>query len=302
MQITDIVKYYNDYLITKNEQNRLARYKGMEKWFHASSAGNCHLKHLFGTLGITGDDKTEDRSRRLMRLGTLVHEDIQASLSPELWNEITMVKMDAIDEIAAPKLIQGNDLLIEHEVKLPMFNVRGFLDIADINHKDKVLEVFDIKTTASYKWSFIVGRKRDENPNVMDELQIATYGLGLAQEYPGYDIHMYLLYYKKDDSMFREKIVGTNYLAYAAEYWGLVNEFVDTNIEQMKQLKIEADKIMEIEHSPIGAQDVFRNGLLTFCNPGNQLDIPNASWECNPMYCKYAGICPSTAHTRKKRR
>ena len=290
MNIIDIIERYDKYIADQNEINRQKRYAGNENWLQASGAGGCFLKHLFAQAGIEKVDLSLPINRRLMRLGTIVHGDIQASLDPTEWKNAT--KSVGYD---------GNELLIEHEITLPMFNVRGHLDIADINHKEKIITVLDIKTTASYKWSFIFGRSVDAKPSMMYQLQIATYAMGLAQQFPGYEIMMWLDYYKKDNSDFREKPVGTDNLMHAATYWGEVNEFIEANVETVKQL----DKIAELKTTEDGnsimARENFKSGIKQFCNPGNQLSIPCSSFECNPLYCDYTLICPSTLHSSKKK-
>jgi len=292
MQLSDIVKYYNEYMDKQNQINKETRYDGKESWFHASGAGNCHLKHLLNSCGIEGVEQGSDSGRRLMRLGTLVHEDVQSALSPLTWKRDTTILLD--DPTGAKSTVyEGNDLLIEHEINIPTLNVRGFLDIADINHKDKSITIFDIKTTASYKWSFIFGRKVDDNPTAMYELQISTYAMGLAREYPNYALYMWLLYYKKDNSDFREKPVGSQYLGFALDYWMLVNEFVDNHKEKVIEFKKEADIQFEQEGNGIMVREDFKTKIKRFCSPGNQIDIPVASWECNELYCKFHALCPT---------
>ena len=79
---TDIEGLYNDYLDQKQEQNRLERYKGKEHWYHASGAGSCSRKLYFESVEkIQPTDKFDERTKRLLRLGNLVHQDIQDSLT-----------------------------------------------------------------------------------------------------------------------------------------------------------------------------------------------------------------------------
>ena len=46
----DIKEVYDKYILEKNEANRVKRYVGNEKWFHASSAGMCMRKHYFQSV------------------------------------------------------------------------------------------------------------------------------------------------------------------------------------------------------------------------------------------------------------
>lgn len=300
MMISDIITKYIQYIDTQNEINKQKRYVGFESWLHASGTG-CHLKHLFAIAGIKPYNQSLDMGKMLMRLGTIVHTDIQEALNPIDWKTETSIFEKHPDNKEPILTYEGNTLLIEKEIRLPMFNVRGFLDLAEINHKEKIAHVADIKTAASYKWSFVFGRKTEAKPSTMYQIQLATYALGLAQEYPDHELQMSLLYYKKDNSDFRQKFVGTEFLVHAAEYWSLVNEFVDENTEIVKQLDIDAQHKYELDGNDIMAKEGFKRGVRQFCNPGQQIDLPVASFECNPLYCDYCTLCPSLLHSSKKK-
>ena len=78
----DIEGIYKNYLDDKQEENRVARYEGNEDWYHASGAGSCSRKLYFES--VEKAEKTnpiDTRTSRLLRLGTVVHEDIQNSLT-----------------------------------------------------------------------------------------------------------------------------------------------------------------------------------------------------------------------------
>jgi len=57
--------------------------------------------------------------------------------------------------------------------------------------------------------------------------------------------------------------------------------------------KKEADIQFEQEGNGIMVREDFKTKIKRFCSPGNQIDIPVASWECNPLYCKFHALCPT---------
>ena len=78
----DIEGLYNNYLDKKQEQNRKERYEGNEHWYHASGAGSCSRKLYFESVEmIKPTNEVDERTKRLLRLGNVVHEDIQNSLT-----------------------------------------------------------------------------------------------------------------------------------------------------------------------------------------------------------------------------
>ena len=78
---------YHDYLIHKNSVNTEERYKGKEGWYHASGAGLCSRKLYFESVEKTEPTNPPNKSSmRKMRVGTIIHEDIQNSLI--LYNNI----------------------------------------------------------------------------------------------------------------------------------------------------------------------------------------------------------------------
>jgi len=77
----DIEKLYNDHIQRKYEENHEARYKGRGEYYHASSSGSCSRKNYFSSVEqIKTTNEVNARSNRVMRLGTIMHEDLQESL------------------------------------------------------------------------------------------------------------------------------------------------------------------------------------------------------------------------------
>ena len=81
----DLKEIYDNYLIKKEKDNKeLYKKRNPNKYYRASAAGHCFKKHWYSINGYEGKDM-DDKSRRLLRLGTIVHEDIQKAI--ELYQE-----------------------------------------------------------------------------------------------------------------------------------------------------------------------------------------------------------------------
>ena len=77
----DIEGIYNDYLDKKQEENRLNRYSGNESWYHASGSGSCSRKLYFESVEqVEATNPIDAKTKRLLRLGNIVHDDFQESL------------------------------------------------------------------------------------------------------------------------------------------------------------------------------------------------------------------------------
>ena len=133
MKIIDI---YDKYIDNKRKKNEEIRYKDYQDWFHASGAGTCARKHYFANVDkVPRTPKSKD-TLRLFRLGDIVHEDIQAAVSEFAVNG-------------------GVEVYIEHEIRIPDLNVRGFLDLIVVDDG----ELYDIKTCNNRKYKTIFGGK-----------------------------------------------------------------------------------------------------------------------------------------------
>ena len=229
----NLVDIYHQWLRDKNESHRKKRYEGYDEWFHGSASGMCMRKHYFQHVAGVKPKEVDDDTLRLFRMGDLVHEDIQ----------------DALREFAETN---GSKILIEREIRIPEVNVRGFLDIIIID--DNAL--YDIKTCNAWKWKGLFGRKHDLNQPINYNLQLGTYGWWYEMESGKRLEKLALLYYNKDNSRMREKVISTSYVDKAKEYWRDVNAR-------------------------------FEKG-----NPPIELGVaPVYKWECNPKYCNFYEIC-----------
>ena len=247
----NLEQIYSDHV---QEENSLHRQEYKEKyagWYSASTAGSCFKKQILRQNQKEGPGP-DDRVLRLLRLGTIVHKDF---------------------EIAINKYHDNNpeiNIYTEYKVELPEINVVGHLDIA-VEEGDS-LDIYDIKTCASYKWrkQFGLIKNRDKNPSVNYELQIGTYAIGMANE-TGADpdkIYMYLAWYNKDNSTMKIKEVPEFWMDNAFEYW--------TNL---------MDERNKVDGNP--------EGMI----PGTP-NIPVANWECK--YCEFQGLyCEGVPSNRK---
>tara|TARA_R110000744_G_scaffold67314_3_gene137273 strand:- start:16754 stop:17491 length:738 start_codon:yes stop_codon:yes gene_type:complete len=216
-KIIDIYRSFLDGEEEKRKANTDEEHKG---WFRASSAGTCFKKQWFNSNGYE-QSELDDRVMRLLRLGTIVHADVENALK----------SVEATDAL---------EILTEQEIVMPDIKVIGHLDAALLN-KDGTgevtsAEIYDLKTCASYKWRMKFGRNKEAKPSFNYELQIGTYGLGVQAMYEVDEVSLALLWYNKDTSAMREqKIDALQWTSNALEYWETLNEaLVDiTNPDDM---------------------------------------------------------------------
>ena len=219
----ELESVYADYLNKKQEEHK-EKYKGYEGWHSASQAGSC-FKKLKLREEKTPEPSMEDRVMRLLRLGTIVHSDIEESI-------IEYMKKDDYND---PK--NNNTIYTEKRVEVPEFKVLGHLDIAIFNKEYKIAKIIDVKTCGSYPWKMKFGRKPDPNANTNYNLQLATYSyafseeMGVSQD----DMEMSLFWYNKDTSAVREIIVHNSWIEKALEYWEDLREYTEnTNSEDLE--------------------------------------------------------------------
>jgi len=222
---------YQDYLLVKNEENRKERYDGNEGWYHASGAGLCSRKLYFESVEKAQPTNPPNKSSmRKMRVGTILHQDIQDSLI--LYNNIyNNISQDNIEHnISQNNITQEYNVKfdVEGEIRLPSLNVRGFYDVVSKDFSaDKdtpKIKLYDIKTTASFSFARKFSSKLSspqENRN--HYLQLGTYGLGLREKYGDID-QMSIIYYNKDNSTMREVVVPNMFIDEAKRYWYSINE------------------------------------------------------------------------------
>ena len=237
----NIEKLYNDYITAKNEENYQARYKGKEKYYHASGGGSCSRKLYYESVEQAEvTNPNDERSSRLLRLGSIVHEDFEVCLRKVQGSE-TLKQMNIPDTTIYSNTTDSNtihskekeiqylekesfEFHIENEIFLPELNVRGFYDLVCVSDFDGSVYLIDFKTMANFSWSRKFGWKNpDTNPSIHQEIQLATYGLFIEKEFGRLD-GMFLYFYNKDNSKMRPVEVSLTMLKRAENFWINVNE------------------------------------------------------------------------------
>ena len=138
----DFEKIYQDYIDSENEKNRKERYEGKESFYRASSSGFCSRKIYFESVAqIEVTNPTASKGQRIMRLGTVLHDDLQNALVYK--NNIINKEINNKEKEIKNK--QKEKFHIEGNVEIKELNVRG--------HYDAVFEgenvyLFDFKTIA----------------------------------------------------------------------------------------------------------------------------------------------------------
>ena len=256
----DIKSVYHEYLVHLESKRERTKNK-----FHASSAGSCFRKQMYSYYDFPQDTK-DDKSYRILRLGTIVHEDIENAL------------------IHYGQQTHDGRIYIEHEVEIEPLNLVGTFDVGEMI-KDKgniTFNLYDIKTAALYTWSKKFARKindRDPKVDMNYKMQLGTYALAMNEKHDLDEINMYLVWYRKNDSFVRETIVNNNWIDKALEYWTEVNEILE-----------EHGKMFEKELIP---------GVYPSVPPESGYDKHGINWNCR--YCQYYNICPSTFAGKNKR-
>ena len=257
----DIEQIYNAYL--KQQDSLRERDKNV---FHASSAGSCLRKQMYSYYDFPTDEK-DGNSFRILRLGTIVHSDVEKALSSY---------QDKLAEMETEDAPVKRSIHIEEKIKIKQLEVTGTFDAGEMIN-DKVndtaeFNLYDLKTAAAYKWTTKFGRKQNRMPNadLNYKLQLGTYALGIRHKYEPDRINMYLLWYNKNTSQMREQLVSPEWIDKALEYW--------IEIHEMKEDMGES----------------FEDELI----PQVSYGVPMQDWECR--YCQFYSICPSTLADKKR--
>ena len=229
---TKIDDIYDGYIEGLQEKNHSLRYAGKRGYFHASSSGSCLRKIYYESVEqVTPTEKSAD-TLRLFRLGDIVHSDIQK----------------AVTEYAQSS---GAKVLIETEVQVPEYNVRGFLDFAILDDN----WLYDIKTCNSLKWKRMFGRAPEKDPHSNYKLQLGTYAIWVERMFGKLD-GLSLYYYNKNTSQTREVKFTRSIILDAELYWQEATDKLSTGLPDVE----------------IGV-------------------APAQGWECNPKYCSFFAHC-----------
>jgi len=250
----DIEAIYEQYIDEKQEENRVKRYEGNEHWYHASGAGSCSRKLYFESVEkIRPTNPLDSRTKRLLKLGNIVHDDIQSSLTHAHYNKVLNNKVLNTEKEINNKE-KDIDFHVEGELTIPELTVRGFYDIiVDDKTEDRKVYLYDIKTCGGYAWKMKFGRNKKLDPSIHYELQLGTYGYAVKEKFGQLD-GMYLYYYNKDTSAMRCVEVPLTFVSRAYLFWRNLND----------------------EHK-MGLPE-FRVGIS-----------PVQKWQCN--YCQFKDHC-----------
>lgn len=233
-------RIYHDYLLHKQRLNSEERYEGREGWYHASGAGLCSRKLYYQSIEKLESPSKEfddvnaesQKGQRRMRLGTIIHEDIQNALI--YYNNINNnnIVLKEKKEILSKKK-KSLEFVIEEEVQIRDLNVRGFYDILVLEEVDgqthPLVKLYDIKTVDAWSWKNLYpkGTKNEIANDLFEKenykLQLGTYGLAVREKYGHLD-QMGFIYYNTNTQILRKSIVPLEYVEKARRYWYSINE------------------------------------------------------------------------------
>ena len=223
----DIEGIYRDFIDLKQEDNNKERYEGNEHWYHASGAGSCSRKLYFQSVeNVEPTNPIDSRTKRLLRLGNVVHEDIQDSLMRVHARTLKSSLNKSLNKEKENKNKEKEiEFHVEGEVTIDELNVRGFYDIVakDNTSPEQPVYLYDIKTCGGWSWKMKFGKKKQLNPSIQYELQLGTYGYAIKQLFGRLD-GMFLYYYNKDTSDMRAVEVPLTYVSRAYLYWKNIND------------------------------------------------------------------------------
>ena len=224
----DIEGIYRDFIDNKQEENRVERYEGNEDWYHASGSGSCSRKLYYESIEkVEPTNLLDDKTKRLLRLGNVVHEDIQNSLTHTRYNNIynNNIYNNPNDKEKETKNKEKEiEFHTEGELSIPELNVRGFYDIV-VEQKlpERKVYLYDIKTCGGWAWKMKFGRDKKLDPSTHYELQLGTYGYAVREKFGQLD-GMYLYYYNKDNSDMRAVEVPLTFVSRAYLFWKNLND------------------------------------------------------------------------------
>jgi len=220
----DIEAIYEQYIDEKQEENRLNRYEGKEEWYHASGAGSCSRKLYFESVEqIKATNPIDSRTKRLLKLGNIVHDDIQSSLTHTHYNKVLNNNVLNTEKEINNKE-KDIDFHVEGTLTIPELKVRGHYDIiVDDKTEDRKVYLYDIKTCGGYAWKMKFGRNKKLDPSIHYELQLGTYGYAAKEKFGQLD-GMYLYYYNKDTSAMRCVEVPLTFVSRAYLFWRNLND------------------------------------------------------------------------------
>ena len=245
----NIENIYHTYISYLNDERQKKR-KDVKDWYSASASGYCYKKQYYMKTGTEGEPM-DKRVSRLLRLGTVVHSDIEKSLLHAGMEKNGKGDIDF-------------DIYTEYEITLPKLNVIGHLDHMFISKSQDVVYINDLKTVNDWTWKKKFGRKyKEDKPSPHYFMQIGTYALGVKRvrgDDVKSDYYLNIVWYNKNDSKIKIQPVDPVWIDRAEQYWHDLNDFIDET----------GDEILNIK-------------------PDTAVGVPMMNWECN--YCQFNKIC-----------
>jgi hypothetical protein len=253
----DIIGNYLEYIRDVNSKRERTT-----EVFHASAAGRCYRQQMYAYYNHP-QDPLDDKSLALLRLGTIIHEDVDKS------NQLFIAKNTL--EMSTRKVYS------EERVELPDLRVVGTFDAGEYIESENKFKLYDLKSAAAYKWQTHFGLKKNRIPNsdANYKLQLGTYAAACIDKFldptKDHTIEMYLLWYNKNTSAMRLQPIPNEWIDNALEYWGEVNELLEE----------------------------LGNEYIDDLEPGFSPGVPFQDWECK--YCPYYSTCPSILADKKSK-
>ena len=119
-------------------------------------------------------------------------------------------------------------VFIEKEIVLEDLNIRGYADLI-VEEDDDSIYLYDIKTINDWSYKFKFSKKYKQEDSTHQEMQLATYGIGVKREFGRLD-GMFIAYYNKNSSIVKEVEVSLDYLITAKGFW-------ESKLEEHKRTK-----------------------------------------------------------------
>ena len=223
----DMEKIYAEHIEKCDAENFKQRYKGNEEWYHGSSAGKCVRKTYYDCTKEPISDKRTDVGNRVLRIGTITHDDLQKSVRESInTNNIY-------------------NIYIEEELVIKELNVRGFADLITEHKETNEVHLYDFKTIGEYPFKLKFGFKPTSKGNFAkgnkyNELQLGTYGIAVQEKFGRLD-GMHLVYINKNTQEMRHVKVGMGYLKEATNYWEQVNKKIRFGIPPLDHMSPNAN-------------------------------------------------------------
>lgn len=221
-----------------------------KKVHRASMSGRCHKLQKYHMSDIQPKELDDD-TKKVFRIGDLYHDDIQKAFK---W---------LIEDKNKDKSYY--ELLMEQKITINLsgLEIDGHFDALLINHKDKKINLYDIKTMNPRAFSFFKSNPTEKSGY---NKQLGVYVIWVKQKYANYDIAVILSAVSKDTGEFYEVVLDENDLEQdARDYYEKLAE----------SMKLELDEII----------------------PVRNIYAPIEKWECN--YCNYNHVCNSPYITIK---